>query len=136
MQISLQARTKCLQHSRSAVGYIENRAGIEYRVIQFLNWSALKPAKPVSIFCGFQPTLHGADILSTNFCISLNWLLLSNPFCSHNIFIMCFPVPRNRLCIGSTASIVGGSKYGKSSNTEYLQPRSDSFLALVVFVWH
>ena len=131
-QSSLQARTKCLQHSRSAVGKILNIADI---VIQFLNWSALNPVKPVSILREIRPTLHGADILSTHFWLSPNLLQFSSPFCSQ-ILIMCFPVPRNRLCIGSTVSIVGGSMYGKSSNIEYLQPNSDSFLALAVFVWH
>ena len=62
---SLQARTKCLQHSKCSLVRIPLSAIREKYTTQFLNWSAVKDEKDVDILCGISPISDGTLQLST-----------------------------------------------------------------------
>ena len=77
-------------------------------IIQFLTWSAVKLEKLVEILFGILPTSAGITILSLDSSSAEKRAAVIIPCVSHSCNI-CFPVPKNRLCIDSIVNMRGGS---------------------------
>ena len=86
---------------------------------------AVNPANPPEIFTGSRPMSDGErnELSLVSIFESADELIQSN---SIHFLNTCFPVPRNKLCIGSITVKVMGSKYGSASKTEFLTPYNDS----------